>query len=70
MTRANCDIRERARNAGVPLWAIAEEIGVSEATLTRRMRLELRGEEKRQLMTVIGRIAQREAKSNENEDNS
>ncbi len=35
---ANDSIRKAARIAGVPLWKIAQHIGVSEPTLTRWLR--------------------------------
>lgn len=71
MTRANGDIRAAAKKSGVKLWMVAAEIGVSEATLCRRMRFELRADEKNQLMSVIEAIARREAESHADDaDNS
>lgn len=70
MVKENNDIRRQAREAKVPLWAIAEEIGISEATLTRRMRLKLCDADKRELADAIERIVKREGKANENENNS
>lgn len=63
MTRANSDIRAAAQKAGVKLWMIAAEIGITDFTLSRRLRFELRADEKRQLMNAIDKIAQREAGS-------
>ena len=63
MTRANNDIRAAAQKAGVKLWMIAAEIGVTDFTLSRRLRFELRADEKRQLMSAIDTIARREAGS-------
>lgn len=60
MTRANSDIRAAVKKSGIKLWMVAAEIGVSEATLCRRMRFELRADEKSQLMSAIEAIAQRE----------
>ena len=37
----NKDVRIAARQARVPLWKIADALGVSEATFTRMMRREL-----------------------------
>ena len=44
MTRlkANLDVRECAKKAGVYLWQIAAAIGVSEPTFNRRMRVSVR----------------------------
>lgn len=63
MTRANSDIRAAAQKAGVKLWMIAAEIGITDFTLSRRLRFELRADEKRQLMNAIDTIARREAGS-------
>ncbi|MBS5136133.1 MAG: hypothetical protein KHZ05_11975 [Oscillospiraceae bacterium] len=71
MTRANSDIRAAAKKFGINLWMVAAEIGVSEATLCRRMRFELRGDEKSQLMSAIEEIARREAENHADDaDNS
>lgn len=43
---ANEDIKLEARGNGVPLWQIAEKLGISEPTITRRLRKELTAEEK------------------------
>ena len=49
----NIDIRLAARGADVPLWKIADYIGISEATLTRLLRKQVDGSTKAQLMEVI-----------------
>ena len=41
MTEANRRIRREARAANVPLWKIARYLGISEPTMTRRMRVEM-----------------------------
>ena len=56
MQLANKEIREKARSAGVRLWQISKEIGVSESTLTRMLREELPENEANHLKTVIDRI--------------
>ena len=60
-TKANLDIRECAKKAGVYLWEIAAAIGVSEPTFNRRMRVEMPDNEKEQVKKVISRL---EAKLN------
>lgn len=57
MQQANADIREDARKAGVPLWMIANQLGVSEATLTRRMRFEMINDDKRTIREIISSLA-------------
>jgi len=38
---ANQDLRNAARDAGVPLWAIADVLHISEPIMTRKLRREL-----------------------------
>ncbi len=59
MTRrkANLDVREQAKKAGVYLWQIAAAIGVSEPTFNRRMRVEMPENEKERVKQVINHIA-------------
>lgn len=58
MTRikANLDVRECAKKAGVYLWEIAAAIGISEPTFNRRMRVEMSENEKKQVKDVISRL--------------
>ncbi|MBQ7542116.1 MAG: hypothetical protein IJT44_07485 [Clostridia bacterium] len=58
--RKNKEIRETARAAGVRLWQIADDMGVSEATLIRKLRHELPEAEKQEVLSVIHRISERE----------
>lgn len=39
--KANQEIREKAKAAGIPLWRVAEALGVSEPTIIRTLRHEL-----------------------------
>lgn len=55
-TKANLDVRECAKKAGVYLWQIAAAIGVSEPTFNRRMRVEMPDYEKEQVKKVISRL--------------
>ena len=50
---ANQEIREEAKKRGVPLWARADRLGVSEATMTRMLRHELEEEQKRALLELV-----------------
>ena len=51
-------IRERARRAGVPLWAVAHSVGVSEATLFRWLRLPLPADRENMLLETISKLEQ------------
>lgn len=55
---ANKEIRKAARMAGVPLWKVAHQIGVSEPTLTRWLRFPLPDDKKvriEQAISVLSR---------------
>ena len=56
MTKANMNLRKRAKSARVPLWAIGDVLGFSEATMTRRLRHELSAEEQEKVFTIIEQL--------------
>ena len=41
----------------MPLWAVADALGISEPTMTRKLRHELEPEETEKILAVIGDIA-------------
>lgn len=53
MKKENNDLRTAAKNKGVPLWKIAKAAGISEATMTRKLRTELSKEEKARFLDLI-----------------
>lgn len=55
-TKANLDVRECAKKAGIYLWQIAAAIGVSEPTFNRRMRVEMPESEKKRIFKAIEQI--------------
>ena len=57
--QANSDIRQHAKSRGVFWWQVATELGVSESTVVRWIRVELQPEKKAQIMEVIDCIAER-----------
>lgn len=57
MAKANKEIRQTAKEKGVYFWQIAAEMGVSEATITRALRIELSDEKKNDILNAINRIA-------------
>jgi len=65
MERANNDLRNAARCAKIPFWAIAAELGISEPTMSRRLRQELSEGEKSKIMSIIANLAKQEAEANE-----
>ena len=60
MQKANMDVRTKAKEAGIPLWRIGVELGVNEATVVRRLRLELPEERKQEILQIIATLAARE----------
>lgn len=60
----NQEIRKTAREKNVNLWEIADELKISEPTMTRKLRHELHEAEKAKILTLIDEIAERR-KNNE-----
>lgn len=58
MCKQNENVRKAARVAGIPLWAIASRIKVSEPTLTRWMRVPLPADKEQRIMAAIQELAQ------------
>lgn len=56
MKKANLDIRQEAKNAKLPLWRIAAELGINEVTLIRRLRFELSDKDKQEIRGIIAKL--------------
>lgn len=54
---ANAIIREEAKASGVKLWQIADAIGLTDATFSRKLRKELPDDEQEKILEVIEKIA-------------
>jgi len=54
---ANTDVRRFARGHGIPFWRVCEELGISEPTMTRRLRTEMPETEKARLREIITKLA-------------
>ena len=61
----NLELRKAAKAAGIPLWRIADAIGVGEATMTRKLRHELPENEKKQLLNLIKQLAREDENADE-----
>ena len=59
-TKANLDVREKAKEAGVYLWQIAAAIGVSEPTFNRWLRTEMPTKKKEQVKQAINRLNEKQ----------
>ena len=57
MTKANMDLRCTVWAAGIPLWAVAEELGVSTDTMYRWLRKPLSEERRAQFEKAIQNLA-------------
>lgn len=53
---ANVEIREAAKRSGVKLWQVAEEIGMSDAAFSRKLRHELPKEDRERVLSAITRL--------------
>ena len=60
MINKNQDVRTHAKKKGIPMWAVAEQLGISEPSITRMLRHELPEENKRELIMLIDEIAAQE----------
>lgn len=60
----NLELRTKARRNGVRLWEIADKLGVSEPTITRKLRRELPDNEKQRILAIIDEIAAAKQKMN------
>lgn len=56
-THANKDIREAAAAAGIFLWQVAEAIGVTDGTFSRKLRRELSADEKAEIFQIIQQLS-------------
>ena len=52
----NSDVRTAAKSAGVFLYEVAVAMGISEPTMTRKLRFELSDNEKKPIFEAIERI--------------
>ena len=58
MKRANLDIIQEAKEAGVKLWQIAERFngGMNDSNFSRKLRHELSPEEKTKIRSIIAEL--------------
>lgn len=53
----NADIRLEARNHGVKLWRVAEQLGMSDSSFSRYLRHELPDSNKEQVREIIRNLS-------------
>lgn len=57
--KANMDIRNAAKKAGVLLWEVAAACGVNDGNFSRKLRQELPQEEKEKILSIIDQLDQK-----------
>ena len=55
----NTEVRNAAKDSGIRLWQVADEIGMNESVLSRKLRKELPDAEKARPLDAIRRLARR-----------
>lgn len=56
MTKCNLDIRQQIKNAGLPLWLVASQIGIADTTFSKWLRKELPDTTKKEILKAIEEI--------------
>lgn len=54
--RANFDIRIAVSSAGLYLWQVAETLGITDATFSRKLRRELSDTEKAAILAAVEKL--------------
>ena len=52
----NIDVREYAAARGVRLWRIADALGMTDASFSRKLRRELSNQDKQQIFAIVDRL--------------
>ncbi len=55
----NTDIRKAASDNGIKLWQVADALGCSEFTFSRKLRRELPPEDKAKVLQIIRNLSER-----------
>lgn len=53
----NADIRNAAAKAGVKLWQVADKMGITDSTFSRKLRKELPDADRERVLGVIAALA-------------
>lgn len=60
----NLDIREVAGKSNIKLWRIAEHLGITDGSFSRKLRKELSKEEKQKIFQIINELATENSNKN------
>lgn len=64
---SNAELRVYAKAKGVFFWQIAKAMGISEPTMTRRLRTELTEQEKQEFIRIIDELSDNAGGAKNNE---
>lgn len=53
----NQEIRRKAKETGVKLWQIADKLGITDVTFSKKLRHELAEDEKARILNIIAELA-------------
>ena len=56
---ANTDIKELAKKSNVKLWQVADRLGLTDITFSKKLRKELSKEEKENIKSIIENLENR-----------
>lgn len=62
--KANQEIRIVAKNAGVKLWQVAEQLNMNDGNFSRKLRFELPKNEKDKIIEIIQSLSQQKGEEN------
>lgn len=60
----NLDIRLMAAGHGIKLWQIADSLGISDCTFSRKLRKEISESEKQEIFAIIEELTRRDGNAN------
>lgn len=60
----NQEIRVAVKKSGIRFWMVADELGIQDSGLSRKLRRELPATEKKQILLVIRKLAEEGAHEN------
>lgn len=61
MSKANIDIRERAKAKNILFWQIADRLGINDGNFSRKLHKELSAEEKAKIFSIIDELSAEKA---------
>lgn len=53
----NKEIRDYIRSKGIPMWRVAERLGIADSNFSRMLRYEISESKKKEIMHIIDELA-------------